>query len=182
MIETVPSKKELRKAANRKYQDKLKKLPQEEQDALKLKRKNARFQSQEDKENHVKKVQNCQKRKRESMTEEDVRAFKRHKSEQQAAHYLEKKQTLEKIRKDEAALVKVYPSTPQQLTLCIINCTIPYSLCLNVVFYVKTKSKHINGTEELVLCCYVFFSARDSIHFTSSNKLVGLRWSKTLSL
>ena len=66
--------------------------------------------------------------------------------------------------------------------LCIINCTIPYSLCLNVVFYVKTKSKHINGTEELVLCCYVFFSARDSIHFTSSNKLVGLRWSKTLSL
>ena len=39
MIETVPSKKELRKAVNRKYQDKLKKLPQEEQDALKLKNK-----------------------------------------------------------------------------------------------------------------------------------------------
>ena len=73
MIETVPSKKELRKAANRKYQDKLKKLPQEEQDALKLKRKNARFQSQEDKENHVKKSS--------ELPEEEARKYDRRRCE-----------------------------------------------------------------------------------------------------
>ena len=59
MIETVPSKKELRKITNRKYRDKLK-LPQKEQDA-KLKRKNARFKSQEDKENHVKKFRTARR-------------------------------------------------------------------------------------------------------------------------
>ena len=88
------SPQEKRKARNQRYYAKRKLLPQEEQDAKKLKIKNATFSCQEDKENYNEKVSQYQMAKRANMSDEDLRAFKKHKSEQQAECYLKKKQEL----------------------------------------------------------------------------------------